>query len=740
MEVESNDRFEKVAHRSKRENFEHEYFDQYYKEMRVDGAGYIFHYENGEMYYANGNYVKVGDINIIPSIITEEAIGSFLKYKAIEKDKVSSVITDLFIKELVEVHNGDTTATAHLVYSVYLDSDHPNNDEVGYIEAHTGLVVGTTSRLRDLVGSFDTRYSGIRQANTAPVAGGHRLFDNTRGAPIHTKNLQNNTTVIGNAVELIDIDNNWTAAEHAGNNDDMGLDVHWALQEIYDYFIAEHGINSFDDDGEPIRAFIRYGNNQPSRDNAFWNQTLDVLLFGQGEDTFDPLASLDVVAHEYGHGIADFQVGWGNTFDQVAFEEGLSDIWAAIIEYEINPNQVWRAGEQVAKNYPYIRNFEDPEDPNARTRMADTYQNSIYNNATFVHERGGIFSHWFYLLVNGGSGTNDNNDHYSISGVGMDRGADLIVEAVFNGYQTGTTTYPAIRTSMITAAEAIFCENSPTVKAVTDAWYAVGVGPEYSGSLMTVDGPILVCITPDDFTLSNVPSGVNATWSSSTNLSIVSGQGNDTASFKAFSKFANGAGWIRATLDAGCGEEILEDYDVWVGKSSAPDDMSYDLLTEVPSEICTSLTYGDFYSYLPYAADEVFWETDAGTLVYTSGTTQTVQWTQDGSYYIRARGSNNCGFGPWITRYFDLEISPNCGGFGGFAMVYPNPTSTELNIEKVYEESEPIQVEIYNSVNLLKLQETLSTSTVDVSSWEPGIYIVKMKLGKRTQTERIIVE
>ena len=50
LEVSTNDHFEKVAHKSKKANFIHEHYDQYYGGVKVEGAGYNFHYKNGEMY------------------------------------------------------------------------------------------------------------------------------------------------------------------------------------------------------------------------------------------------------------------------------------------------------------------------------------------------------------------------------------------------------------------------------------------------------------------------------------------------------------------------------------------------------------------------------------------------------------------------------------------------------------------------------------------------------------------
>ena len=350
LAVSPDDQFVQVPHTSKRPGFIHDHFDQYYKGVRVVEGGYNFHYKDGRMYFANGHYVKIADLNVVPRISVDQAVAAFLKYKGIGKEQVDDAITEILVKEVTKIIGRDTVTPAVLVYRIYLISGHKNNDEVGYVDAHTGEIVMTEPRLISLLGTFQTRYSGTRQADTDPVSGGHRLYDNTRGATIHTRNLQNTYTSPSSAVELIDNDNNWTTAEHGGNNNDMGLDVHWGLQEIYDYMDDIHGINSFDDAGHAIEAYVRFGDNDDDRDNAFWNSTLNVLYFGQGGVNFTPLASIDVVAHEFGHGITDFQIGWTGSGQQRAFNEGLSDIWGAIFESRIRPSSTWRIGEQVTKN------------------------------------------------------------------------------------------------------------------------------------------------------------------------------------------------------------------------------------------------------------------------------------------------------------------------------------------------------------------------------------------------------
>jgi hypothetical protein len=87
------------------------------------------------------------------------------------------------------------------------------------------------------------------------------------------------------------------------------------------------------------------------------------------------------------------------------------------------------------------------------------------------------------LLVNGRTGINGINRPYSVSGIGLNVAEELIIEAVFNNYLDNTTTYPEIRTAMLSAAEALFGQCSAEYVSTANAWNSVGVGNAAGGSI-----------------------------------------------------------------------------------------------------------------------------------------------------------------------------------------------------------------------------------------------------------------
>lgn len=204
--------------RQKNEHYIHEHYQQYYKDIKVEGGGYNFHFKDGQMKLAHGHYVKIEGLNTNPNISTTMAAEIFAEYKHVPKDSIDDFIIELLIKEVLLTNNSRREIIPRLVYRVYLLANHTQNDEVGFVEAHTGEVVATEPRVLDYsaTASFETRYNGMKYATTQFYNGVYNLCDSTRystnGPVIHTWNLNGNI-YFHNAIELTDENNYWSADE-----------------------------------------------------------------------------------------------------------------------------------------------------------------------------------------------------------------------------------------------------------------------------------------------------------------------------------------------------------------------------------------------------------------------------------------------------------------------------------------------------------------------------------------------
>jgi len=187
------------------------------------------------------------------------------------------------------------------------------------------------------------------------------------------------------------------------------------------------------------------------------------------------ISSMDVVAHEYGHGIDDRTPGG---ISGSGTQEFVADVFGAVTEAYANEGASYDppdylVGEEInlVGDGP-IRNMYDPSakgDPNC-------YSSSIPN--TEVHSAAGPGNHWFYLLAEGTNPTNGQptsttcNGSTNLVGVGVQNAAKIMYNAML--MKTSGASYLKYRTWTLTAAKALdsTCGLFNKTKA---AWNAVSV-------------------------------------------------------------------------------------------------------------------------------------------------------------------------------------------------------------------------------------------------------------------------
>lgn len=430
------------------------------------------------------------------------------------KDKISD-IGDCHIQLVITEKPNNRDAV--LAYKIFFETSSIPTSEIGYIDAYTGDVIYTlqASICYSALGTFYTLYnnSSTKTARTEYVGGntGYILYDTTRGNGIHTYNGINSYS------EFNDVNNIWTASELGSCQ--MALDVHWTLQQIYDVLKNEYGYYSFNGANAAIKAYIKSGT-----ETGFYFG-YNEFHYGQGNNIFGPMASVDIIGHEFGHAILCHTTNWQNNSNEMrALHEGFGDVWGIVFEHHITPNSdIWKTGEDVMIGYDCERDFSYPKNPNARTKIASTYNYGLYNTGN-EHVKGGIASHWFQLLVNGGNGTNEKGDTYTVYPVGLDLAEELFTYTVLNNsYLDNCSTFVQVRQAFVDAATDM--ENPFLAMQISNAWYAVGVGllpTQISMSGLSVICPVLA----NAYTINNLPSSYTINWSIDNNNFSISSSGN----------------------------------------------------------------------------------------------------------------------------------------------------------------------------------------------------------------------
>ena len=429
-----------------------------------------------------------------------------------------------------------------------------------FVDAHTGkiLLYNRIIKHASVPTTVNTRYAGARQiytkqisgndpANGLPLVSSHPLteptyipgsptyvlIDDTRGNGIETYDLNgvgglplSVGAVYTQAKSFTDVDNNWTVAEHKrgmteggaaeAENDDIAWDAHWGAEMVYDYWKLRQNRLSYDDKNAVIKSYIHYG---PAYDNAFWNGSVMTYGDGSGQPAgFKALTSLDVCAHEIGHGICSFTSDLVYEKESGAMNEAFSDIWGACVENyvikQVDPALAARyrpfyIGEQISYTTTPLRTMDNPK----ATSNPDTYggqywQNpdctpTLANDQCGVHTNSGVLNKWFYLLTCGSGagsgpdvsyvlpgaddGINDLGSTYSVTGLGFQNAERIayLTELLLSS----TATFAEARSMSIAATSMLSGDPcGAMVQSVTNAWYAVGVGSAFSPSCTVTYG------------------------------------------------------------------------------------------------------------------------------------------------------------------------------------------------------------------------------------------------------------
>ncbi len=272
-------------------------------------------------------------------------------------------------------------------------------------------------------------------------------------------------------------------SKSARNN--SALDAHWGLEKTYDFYLSQLSRNSFDNAGGLIKSYIHYG---IGFNNGYWNSS--VITLGDGDGSFmSPTSSLDFVGHEFTHAVVQYTAGLVYQGESGALNESFADIFGTAIEFYAGTSPNWTMFESNTLFAPfYSRSLSNPNSgpPSQNWQQPDTYTGTYWVDPTGtldnggVHTNSGVQNFWFYLLSQGGSGTNDIGNAFSVTGIGINQ-ATQIAYRNLRLQLTSTSNYMSAYYGSLQAAEDLYGANSTQQNAVRAAWYAVGIGNNPSG-------------------------------------------------------------------------------------------------------------------------------------------------------------------------------------------------------------------------------------------------------------------
>lgn len=275
----------------------------------------------------------------------------------------------------------------------------------------------------------------------------------------------------------------WSGSGNSGSYlvaayNNPALDAHWGVESVYDYYLTKFGRNSYDNNGASIKSYVHYG---IAFNNAFWDGS--VLSLGDGDGiTTGPKTYLNVIGHEFTHGVVEKSVNGGLNYqgESGALNESFADIFGTALEFFKKPATAnWLHGEEgFLIPGGFTRSLENP---NLKSQP-DTYNGTYWVNINSsqdhggVHTNSGVQNFWFYLLCQGGTGTNDLGNSYTVNGIGIAQAEKIAYKNLTTYIPSSNATYYDSYLGSLLAAEQLYGNPSSQYTAVRQAWYAVGIG------------------------------------------------------------------------------------------------------------------------------------------------------------------------------------------------------------------------------------------------------------------------
>ncbi len=449
----------------------HARYDQYYRGLKVWGAQLIRHERNGEIYLINGTTHEGIDVDVRPALSPADAQANA---------RVALPPGDYRLIGEPELVIFPAESAFHLAYSVFLSQ--PLHDMFVFVDAQSGRVLFQYNNLQTAetaqIGIGTGTHGDTKKMSTARMDDGKYWTKDLMRPALLSTATANNGTDYYQAWYLIDDDNNWTT-------DRTVVDGHAQLGHVYDYFYRVHGRKGMDNDNQANVLVVHFGTNYK---NAFFTSATEWIYFGDNADGQHPYAaSLDIIGHEYAHGVNYHtcnQIYWG---ESGALNEAFSDIMGVSCEFFIQPagngfgRAEWWEGEDIKNPFGPGRNLSDPYSqiwyPSLGLRYPDHWSRRFtpdflqgYDNDG-VHINMTIATHWYYLLAAGGT---NGYSGISVSGIGVGD-AQRIAYRAWTYYMVPGSTFAFARAATYQAAVDLFGGSSTQAQRVAEAWNAVGV-------------------------------------------------------------------------------------------------------------------------------------------------------------------------------------------------------------------------------------------------------------------------
>lgn len=453
----------------------HTHYEQFINGVQVVGTRISFHEQNNRLRLVSGQ-------GAIPNAVGKGRLDEpTLRAAIIQHLRNKSILSigpgeEIYLAE----RNEDRTMTAHHCMRYFVKEDQIRQSWY-YIDIYTGKLIDKRDEYSACnIGTASTANYGSRSISTSVSGAQYRLLNDCYQEQLRVYN-QNNDTLPW-YFDYTDADNSWSSAASPGTQ------TLYCLSNTSSYFRIVNSRISMSGNPRTTIAMancrFKDGNNWTGW-GAFYS--LDTLYFGSnGASLSDDLGVMDIVAHEYTHGVTHYASFLPYTKEMGAINESFSDIFGEIVENWVFSSNNWLVGTDCGTT---LRSFINPnlhaqpsfyKGPYWHSTTGTTPQDSADNFG--VHTNSGVQNYMFYLLVNGGVDTNALGKLVNVQPIGMLAARAIAYNALEN-YVGPFTDYPDARECWVAASDVLYGWCSYENMQVAKAWDAVGVIDNNIGEL-----------------------------------------------------------------------------------------------------------------------------------------------------------------------------------------------------------------------------------------------------------------
>ena len=494
--------------------FRHFRYQQTYKGIPVEAGQYIAHFKNNQLQSVNGVFFNDINIETVPTIDKAIALQKAIADVGAEVYKWEMPEEEAVMQELLDdpefsydpdgalviySRNGDFVHHEfRLAYKFDIYAHQPESRAYVFVDAHSGDIIGKHNLIHtvEVPGTAVTRYSGTREIVTDSISpNSYRLREAIRGegSGMYTLDAQRNNS-FSDAVDFYDDDNYWDNVN--ANIDEAATDAHWAAEKMYDYLWERFQRNSIDNAGYRLVSYVHFAETAGQGwNNASFNGIS--MRYGDGTNG-KPYTVLDIGGHEIAHGLTSRTARLIYQDESGALNESFSDIFGTALEYYAKPSEF---DYLIGEDRGAMRSMRNPKAGNDPANYKGEHWYTGDQDNGGVHINSGVQNHWFYLLAEGDTGTNEFGEDYSIAGIGIEK-AEQIAYRTLVYYLTSGSNYRAAYISSVQAAEDLYGTCSDEVIATINAWYAVNVGDPFLTPLLDVN-TTSYCATPVNISFKN---------------------------------------------------------------------------------------------------------------------------------------------------------------------------------------------------------------------------------------------